>query len=410
MNAIKLLRFIALLLAFSTAFARTLRAQEPASTTVCNLGTGEAPLVSLKWLEQPEPGGVRSLDGDFLTLVAHNHSREPQLARIAFSAHGNQSHPRPRPRRVTLAPGESKNIRVSLKGLGFEPRELRTSGSLRASVEVMVGRERVVRESRLLDAETLDQSLSPRIYFHGVTSRQSFGTRLLVYDAAARRDRFGAGDVRQAFSESLRRDLAAIRRPEIPAVLASVIDAGGGARRPDDVLDVPFGGPGSGEHTFCVRIPFDTQDSGVGEDFFAVPGTQWAPASFARVDVTNFNFGQSSVVVDDGRLDANGCISFDHDATSDAWSVIVLSQADVPRSDQPTETNRFNALDSGGNLSTWWWNGDIDESRRRPLFLPGRRPSLEPFRRRNLFAGAVQRRDRGPDPVRDGRRLPIGVR
>ncbi len=38
----------------------------------------------------------------------------------------------------------------------------------------------------------------------------------------------------------------------------------------------------------------------------------------------------------------------------------MLSQADVPRSDDPTETNRFNALDSGGNLSTWWWNGDID--------------------------------------------------
>ncbi len=174
---------------------------------------------------------------------------------------------------MKLAPGESRKILVSLKGLGFEPRALKTSGSLRASVKVMGGG---------------DQSLSSRIYFHGVTSPQSFGARLLVYDAASRRDRFHSGDVRQALSENVRRDLAAIRRPEMPTVLASVIDAGDGSRRPDDIV---FGGPGNGDHTFCVRIPFDTQDSGVGEDFFDDPGTQWAPASYARVDVTNFNFG-----------------------------------------------------------------------------------------------------------------------
>jgi hypothetical protein len=299
---------------------------------------------------------VRVLDREVLTLVARNHSRQPQVFRITFSTQGNHKHPRSKPRSVRLAPGESRSVPVSLRKLGFEPRELRTSGSLRANVEVMGGRQRLAGKSRLGEAATLDQSLSPRIYFHGVQSPKGLAAKLLVYDAAARRDRFHSGDVRQAFSEDVRRDLAAIRRPEIPTVLASVIDAGGGSRRPDDVV---FGGPGNGEHTFCVRIPFDTQDSGVGEDFFDHPGAQWAPASYARVDVTNFNFGESSVVVDDGRLDVNGCISFDHDPTSDVWGVIVLSQADVPRSDHPTDENRFNALDSGGNLSTWYWHGDI---------------------------------------------------
>ncbi|HJS74316.1 MAG TPA: hypothetical protein VJ921_08525, partial [Vicinamibacteria bacterium] len=229
MNAIKLLCFVTLLLAIATSSAPPLRAREPAGTTVCNLSTGEAPLVSVEWLEQPAPGRVRVLDRESLTVVARNRSREPQIARLSFRAHGNQRHPKTKPRSISLAPGESRKVPVSLRDLGFEPRKLRTSGSLRAHVEVV--RAKATKPGPK-EAVALDQSLTPRIYFHGITSPQSSGRTLLVYDAAARRDRFRSGDVRNAFSENLRRDLAAIRRPELPTVLASVIDAGGGSRRP----------------------------------------------------------------------------------------------------------------------------------------------------------------------------------
>jgi hypothetical protein len=384
MNTVKLLSVVVLLLAISTSSAPPLRAREPAGRTVCNLPTGEAPIVSLKWLEQPQPGQVRVLDRESLTVVARNHSRGPRTFRLSFSAQGNQRHPKTKPRSLSLAPGESRNVRVSLAELGFEPRKLRTSGSLRAHVAVLPA-------PGTGETVALDQSLSPRIYFHGITSSQSSKRKLLVYDAAARRDRFRSGDVRNAFSESVRRDLAAVRRPELPTVLASVIDAGGGARRPDDVV---FGGPGNGNHTFCVRIPFDTQDSDVGEDFFDQPGTQWAPASYARVDVTNFNFGNDSVVVGDGRLDASGCISFDHDATSDVWSVVVISQADVPRSDHPADENRFYALDSGGNVSTWYWHGEFQDPGVRYFYLDG-----DP--RSNLFVAGTYSLRRFSDGLED---------
>jgi hypothetical protein len=310
------------------------------------------PLVAVHWLEQPPSGEVRALAQMHVTLVVRNHTRGPQLVRVTASRFGNQRHSNLQPDWVQLSPGATRFIRYDLKRLGFEPLKLQSPGSLRAHVAV-VAWEGTGRGWRQV---TRDQSLSPKLYFHGEPSSSAFGSLLLVYDHVAKIQRFNAGDVRGAFTEHVRRDLAAITPIKFPAVLAAVIDAQDGSRRPDDLVS---GGPGIGNHTFCVRIPFDTQDSGAGEDFYAGQGTQWVPASHARVAITNFNFGADSVVVDDGRLNANGCISFDHMPTSTVWGVIVISQADVPRSDIPAGLNRFYAFDSGGNVSTWYWHGDF---------------------------------------------------
>jgi hypothetical protein len=311
-----------------------------------------------------------------VTLVVRNDTKEPQLVRVTVSRFGHQRHPKLQPDWLQLPPDATRFIPYDLNRLGFEPLELQSSGSLRAHVAV-VGWERTGRAWRQV---TRDQSQSPKLYFHGELSSSPFGSLLLVYDSVAKIQQFGAGDVRGAFAEDVRRDLAAISATRFPAALAAVIDAQDGSRRPDDLVS---GGPGIGNHTFCVRIPFDTQDSGVGEDFYAGQGTQWVPASHGRVAVTNFNFGADSVVVDDGRLNANGCISFNHTATSTVWGVIVISQADVPRSDNPAGLNRFYAFDSGGNVSTWYWHGDFGSPDSVEYFY------LDGDPRANLFAAGV---------------------
>jgi hypothetical protein len=341
-------------LAGAFLWAAPSEAQTPDDRTVCQLESGVAPLVSLSWREQPKEGGVNRLNHDLVTLIVRNNSSEPQLAHVTLSRYGNQEHgDLRRPLSLWLPANGHRPIPLVLRKLGFRPEMLDTSASLRAHVETE-GLEWTGDRWQLVYH---GQSLSPTLYFHGEPAPDGGRTELLVYGNEVKVAEFNAGDVRGERLDDLREALATIGRTPFPLTVAASMDPGGGAKRPDDVV---FGGPGSGNQTFCVRIPFATEDSGVGEDFFAGPGTQWLPASYTRIHITNFNFGSDSVVVDDGRLDADGCISFDHTPTSDVWSVIILSQADVPRSDQPTDHNRFFSLDSGGNVSTWFWHGELD--------------------------------------------------
>lgn len=355
-------------------FSGSALAQETPLDTVCQLETGVAPVVELQWFEQPAAGEVNDLRGSLLRLVARNTTRSWQFVRVTFDRFGNQRLPREFSRWLWLAPGARRFVPVSLRALGFDPWELRTSASVRAHVEVF-GHEHGKHGWQLRD-----QSLSPKLYFHGIRERGKFGARLLVYDHAAMMARFNFGDVRGELFDDVRTALAAIPRPRPPLELQAIIDPMGGSRRPDDVV---FGGPGQGDHTFCVRLAFETEDSGVGEDFYAQQGAQNVPASHARVEINNFNFGADSRVVDDGRLNANGCISFDHEPNSDIWTVLVISLADVPRSDDASETNRFLALDSGGNVATWAWHGELDVQN-SPLFFYADGSALT-----NIFAGGT---------------------
>lgn len=364
------------------------QAQEPETETVCQLETGVAPLVSLSWLEQPEPGQVGTLPGSVVTLVATNHSPRPQLARVRLHRFGNHRQPPLPPLWLWLPAKGHRHLPLPVRALGFRPLRLETSASLRAHVEVL-GFQRVGRHWRW---RTLGQSLGPKLYFHGERVPGELSTRLVIYDNAAKLAQFNAGDVRGERLDDAREVLAAIRPADLPLSLAAIIDPQGGGQRPDDVLS---GGPGSGNQNFCVRIPFNTEDSGVGEDFLDGAGFQWVAASYARVDITNFNFGNNSLVVDDGRLDADGCISFDHTPTSDIWAVVVISQADIPSTDEPSDQNRFLALDQGGNVSTWFWHGELNPLNDPHFFY------LDGDERSNIFVAGTQSLIRFSDGLAD---------
>ncbi len=376
MNPLIMFRcFLAILtLSFCSVGGSSAVGQDRVGETVCNLETGEAPIVSLEWLEQPGTGKIAVLQQPYVTLVAYNHSRDWQRVHIRLNRFGNVKRQRSKPRWLWLPPHDKRLIRYNLTSLGFRPLQLRTSASIRAHVEV------TDPKTTLLKPVTLDQSLSPKLYFHAEQSVRGKPWNLFVYDDIAKIEQFNSGDIRGAFIDDIRRDLAEISRPDYPTTLAAVIDAQDGSRRPDDVLS---GGAGNGNLNFCVRIPFNTQDSDVGEDFYNAQGMQWVPASYARVDITNFNQGASSVVVDDGRLDVDGCISFDHTPNSDIWGVIILSQADVPRTDRPTDHNRFVALHSSGNVSTWYWYGELGTLDTAKYFY------LDGDSRSNIFAAGV---------------------
>ncbi|MGB5743572.1 MAG: hypothetical protein WBM65_14285 [Sedimenticolaceae bacterium] len=340
--------------------------------TTCNLASGEAPLVSLHWLEQPQTGDVEELRRFQVTLVASNNTRSWQLARVTVTPFGNQRRATMRPRWLWLPPGRQWYLPVTTASVGIDALSLQSSAALRAHVQVL---DWTAEKTRWYE---LDQSLSPKLYLHGERSADDKAARLLVYDNTAKIKLFAGGDFRHRYTELVRHDLAAIQPTESPLSLNSVSVTHGTPPQFDGV----FGAPGS-DYTFCVRIPFDTQDSGVAEDFYTGAGTQWVPASYARVTITNFNSGDDSLVLKDAYLDVDGCIDFDHTPNSDVWGVIVLSEADVPTTNSPNTSNRLAALDSGGNLSTWYFVGELDNNQDDFVF------DLDGDSRSNLFFASV---------------------
>ncbi len=363
--------------------ARERPPRDPEPEDVCFLDSGLDPQVALSWREVRSDDDKASLKQPVLHLLAENRTRRTLQARLTLHPLGQRRAGRTDLGVELLPAGTAALIPVDLREVGFDLGRLRTSGSLRAFVQVF-------EEGRYAPfdaAERLDESFAPTVYFHGDVDELTGEPVTRVYGENVMRLAYDHGQPHNPLCTLTlttgdddgrggggKRDEPAIEM---------VIDPGMGAPQPDDDFVNPgnVGAP-PGTRTFCFRIPVDTEDSGVGEDFWNQAGVQYFPASYAQVRIKRLPPG-AALIVDDEYLDEDGCITF-QDVSPSGWFVQLFSNASIPRTDEPDQRNQLRVRTASETVAGWSWCTDPAASD-----LDEQTLTLNANRRSNLLALAT---------------------
>ncbi len=356
---------IALMMSFGPRPVAQQAAPEGAPESVCFIGTGLDPLVALDWQElTPVPRrGWAEVDGSTLHLVVSNRGDRDYLVDVSLHPWGIRAASRETLPRLTLPARMTHTFAVDLSQQGFDLAALRSPGCIRALARVFPA-----GSPPTLGAIALDQSFSPTVYFHGTlrVGGLRLVTKLYLEDVMQRT--FQSGNLPPGWCPG---STVSIPDPQM------FIDAGDGDPDPDDP-DAFVDPVDLGSFEFCFRIPVDTKDSGIGEDFGFNPVTIY-PAAHARVIVKRV--GPPLTTVFNGTLDEDGCVTFQDAAPAAQYIVRLFGQSIVPRTDNPAQSNTLTIKTEAGNQPSWVWCWDFDAEN-----TSTRTYYLNPSRLSNLLA------------------------
>jgi len=339
-------------------------------SSVPQIEAGLDPLVVLSWPDLKKARVLNLPDGD-LTLRARNRSEHAVNAQFEIYPNGARDRVPLPVLEAFMQPGDVHELPIDLYSLGFDLDRLRSSASLRVLVRAQVAD----------DAQRIDHSFSPTIYFHKERRGPRRGeTR--VYEELTMQRRMGNGAPHQNPACTLTLGTRGLPSPPgapgLGFALQMDIDPGEGDPQPDHAV-LGLEPPQPNQIKFCFAIPVDTEDSFIPHDF-AVNPVSYFNGSYIQTTIRTLP-PQAQTIVDGEFADEEGCITIDH-VSQTGYRISVVSVADVPRTDNTGESNLLQVRTGqpiNGNLGGWSWctETDISAGTTRWLYLnPGRLANL----------------------------------